>query len=68
MSDLGALRNRYEAAATLEASAREIAGMRLKLQEEMTRDLDERGAQTSEATLLFGEFAEHCTGKADPHI
>lgn len=63
VSDLGALRNRYEAAAALEASAREIAGMRLKLQEEMTRDLDERVAQTSEATLLFGEFAQALYGE-----
>jgi uncharacterized protein YydD (DUF2326 family) len=63
VSDLEALRNRYEAAATLESSAREIAGMRLELQEEMTRDLDERVVQTSQATLLFGEFTQALYGE-----
>jgi uncharacterized protein YydD (DUF2326 family) len=63
VSDLEALRNRYEAAAALESSAREIASMRLELQEEMTHDLDERVVQTSEATLLFGEFAQALYGE-----
>ena len=60
---LEALRNRYEAAATLEASGREIAAMRLELQEDMTHDLEARSVQTSEATLLFGEFAQALYGE-----
>jgi uncharacterized protein YydD (DUF2326 family) len=59
---LEALRNRFEAAATLEASTREIASMRLQLQEEMTGDLNQRAVQTNEATLLFGEFAQALYG------
>lgn len=63
VSDLEVLRHRYEAAAALESSAREIASMRLELQEEMIHDLDERVVQTSEATLLFGEFAQALYGE-----
>jgi uncharacterized protein YydD (DUF2326 family) len=62
-ADLAALRNRYEAAAALEASAREIAGMRLQMQEHMSRDLEERITQTTEATLLFGEYAQTLYGQ-----
>jgi uncharacterized protein YydD (DUF2326 family) len=62
-ASLEALQNRYDAAATLEASGREIASMRIELQEEMTRDLEARSAQTSEATLLFGEFAQALYGE-----
>lgn len=63
ISRMEGLRSRYEAAAALEASSREIAGTRLELQDEMTRDLDGREAQTAEATLLFGEFAQHLYGE-----
>ena len=59
---LEALRSRYEAAQLLEASAREIAAMRLEVQEEMSHDLEERRRQTREATLLFDEFAERLYG------
>jgi uncharacterized protein YydD (DUF2326 family) len=63
VADLEALRNRYAAASALEASAREIAGMRLQMQADMTRDLEERVSQTTEATLLFGEYAQALYGQ-----
>jgi uncharacterized protein YydD (DUF2326 family) len=62
ISGLEGLRNRYEAAAALEASSREIAGTRLELQDDMAHDLEGRAAQTAEATLLFGEFAQQLYG------
>ena len=57
-----ALRHRYEAAQTLEASALEIKAKRLDLQRALKDDLDERTRQTSEATVLFSEFAQRLYG------
>ncbi|MGO4417769.1 ABC-three component system protein, partial [Streptomyces sp. MCAF7] len=60
---LEALRHRYEAAQTLEASARQITAQRLQLQQAVTTDLDERAEQTSEATLLFSQYAQRLYGE-----
>ncbi|MGW3242359.1 ABC-three component system protein [Streptomyces sp. NPDC001070] len=57
-----ALRHRYEAAQTLEASALEIKAKRVSLQRALKDDLDERGRQTSEATVLFSAFAQRLYG------
>ncbi|WP_261569266.1 ABC-three component system protein [Frankia gtarii] len=54
---LSALRHRYEAAQTLEATKREIRQARLTLQQEMDRDIEERRGYVDEATVLFSEFA-----------
>ncbi|MFJ2650471.1 ABC-three component system protein [Streptomyces sp. NPDC087420] len=61
-ASVGALRHRYEAAQTLEASALEIKAKRLDLQRALKDDLDERAMQTSEATVLFSEFAQRLYG------
>ncbi|MEU5611302.1 ABC-three component system protein [Streptomyces sparsogenes] len=60
---LEALRHRYEAAQTLEASARQITAQRLQLQQAVTTDLDERAEQTTEATLLFSQYAQRLYGE-----
>ncbi|MEU5638304.1 ABC-three component system protein [Streptomyces milbemycinicus] len=60
---LEALQHRYEAAQTLEASARQITAQRLQLQQAVTTDLDERAEQTSEATLLFSQYAQRLYGE-----
>jgi uncharacterized protein YydD (DUF2326 family) len=61
-ASLDALNNRLTAAQALEASARQIAAMRLDVEEQMTTDLEEREAQIREATLLFDEFAKNLYG------
>ncbi|MFD3844169.1 ABC-three component system protein, partial [Streptomyces sp. NPDC058642] len=60
---LEALRHRYDAAQTLEASARQITAQRLRLQQDVTTDLDERADQTAEATLLFSQYAQRLYGE-----
>jgi uncharacterized protein YydD (DUF2326 family) len=60
---LEALRHRFEAAQTLEASARQITAQRLELQQAVTTDLDEREQQTEEATLLFSQYAQRLYGE-----
>jgi uncharacterized protein YydD (DUF2326 family) len=60
---LEALRHRFEAAQTLEASARQITAQRLELQQALTTDLDERQQQTEEATLLFSQYAQRLYGE-----
>jgi uncharacterized protein YydD (DUF2326 family) len=60
---LEALRHRYDAAQTLEASARQITAQRLQLQQAVTTDLDERAEQTAEATLLFSQYAQRLYGQ-----
>lgn len=62
-ASLDALKNRLEAAQALESSARQIAAMRVEIEEQMVEDLQEREAQTSEATLLFDAFAKRLYGE-----
>lgn len=59
---LAALRNRLEAAQTLEASALQIRSERVDLQQEIRTDLEEREARISQATLLFDQFAQRLYG------
>ncbi|MYU13669.1 DUF2326 domain-containing protein [Streptomyces sp. SID8361] len=61
-ASMEALRHRYEAAQTLEASSLEIKAKRVSLQRALTDDLDERVRQTGEATVLFSEFAQRLYG------
>ncbi|WP_329005793.1 DUF2326 domain-containing protein [Kribbella sp. NBC_00709] len=60
---LAALRHRYDAAQTLEASSRQLTAQRLELQQAVTTDLDERAEQTTEATLLFSGYAQRLYGE-----
>ncbi|GGS40147.1 hypothetical protein IX27_19640 [Streptomyces sp. JS01] len=60
---LEALRHRYDAAQTLEASGRQITTQRLQLQQAVSTDLDERFEHTSEATLLFSQYAQRLYGQ-----
>ncbi|APU13273.1 MULTISPECIES: ABC-three component system protein [Actinoalloteichus] len=57
-ADLGSLRHRLAAAETLEASKREITAQRDALTQEIADDLAERSEQTTQATLLFYEYAQ----------
>jgi len=59
---LSALRHRYEAAQTLEATRREITQARFTLQQEMDRDIEERRGFIDEATVLFSELARRLYG------
>jgi uncharacterized protein YydD (DUF2326 family) len=63
-ASLEALRHRYEAAQTLEASALEITERRTQLKRAVAQDLDERHVQTQEATVLFSRFAQHLYGRS----
>lgn len=65
---LEALRHRYDAAQTLEASSRQITAKRIELQQSMETDLDERGQQTREATLLFSRFAQALYGTREAFL
>ena len=58
-----ALRHRYDAAQTLEASALEIKAKRVDLQRALKQDLDERQQQQREATLLFSTYARRLYGQ-----
>jgi uncharacterized protein YydD (DUF2326 family) len=60
---LAALRHRYEAAQTLEASRRSIAQDRIALQQEMDADIDERRRIVDEAVVLFAEYAQTLYGE-----
>ena len=61
---LEALRRPYEAAQTLEASARQITAQRLQLQQAVTRSIsDERAEQTSEATSLLSRTPQRRMAK-----
>ncbi|MFI0592397.1 ABC-three component system protein [Streptomyces griseus] len=62
-ASLEALRHRYDAAQTLEASARQITTQRIQLQQAVSTDLDERFEHTSEATLLFSQYAQRLYGQ-----
>ncbi|MFD0688454.1 ABC-three component system protein [Actinomadura fibrosa] len=62
-ASLEALRNRLTAAQALEASARQIASMRLEVEEQMATDLEERAGRIREATLLFDQFAKKLYGE-----
>jgi uncharacterized protein YydD (DUF2326 family) len=52
---LQALRHRFEADPTLEASARQITAKSVELQQAVDTDLQERRRQTDEAIPLFGQ-------------
>lgn len=52
-----ALRHRFEAAQTLEASRREIDAKRIELEAEMVEDLEYRQRSTAEANRLFSIYA-----------
>ncbi|WP_236009905.1 DUF2326 domain-containing protein [Actinomadura physcomitrii] len=54
---LEALRHRFEAAQTLEASRREIEGRRIELEAAMAEDLEQRDVLTYQANRLFNVFA-----------
>jgi uncharacterized protein YydD (DUF2326 family) len=60
---LGALRHRFEAAQTLEASARQITAKSVELQQAVDTDLQERQQQTNEAILLFSRYAQRLYGE-----
>ncbi|WP_351233281.1 ABC-three component system protein [Streptomyces sp. NPDC002133] len=60
---LGALRHRFEAAQTLEASARQITAKSVELQQAVDTDLQERRQQTNEAILLFSQYAQRLYGE-----
>ncbi|GAA1664221.1 hypothetical protein GCM10009733_072470 [Nonomuraea maheshkhaliensis] len=62
-ASLDALRNRLAAAQALEASARQITAMRVQIEDEMAADLEDRATQSSEATLLFDQFAKKLYGE-----
>ncbi|WP_103501647.1 MULTISPECIES: ABC-three component system protein [unclassified Streptomyces] len=61
-ASLEALRHRFEAAQTLESSARQITAERLELQQALMTDLNERVEQTDEAVLLFSRYAQELYG------
>ncbi|MEV1247620.1 ABC-three component system protein [Nonomuraea sp. NPDC049750] len=66
---LEALRNRFQAAQTLEASRREIESRRLALEMAMADDLNNRSALTSEASRLFNVFARQLYGQShNPYL
>lgn len=65
-ANLGALRNRLEAAQTLESSALQIKAERVELQQEIATDLEERNARVSHATLLFDQYAQRLYGTGHP--
>ncbi|GAA1775230.1 ABC-three component system protein [Actinomadura chokoriensis] len=52
-----ALRHRFQAAQTLEASRREIDGKRIELETATAEDLEDRAALTYEANRLFNIYA-----------
>ena len=54
---LEALRHRFQAAQTLEASRREIEGKRIELETATAEDLEHRAALTSAANRLFNVYA-----------
>jgi uncharacterized protein YydD (DUF2326 family) len=60
---LQALRHRFEAAQTLEASARQITAKSVELQQAVDTDLQERRRQTDEAILLFSHYAQRLYGE-----
>lgn len=62
-ASLEALKHRYEAAQTLEASSLEIKAKRVELKQAMHTDLDERQEQRQEATLLFSDYAQRLYGR-----
>ncbi|WP_342666210.1 ABC-three component system protein [Pseudonocardia spinosispora] len=61
-ASLSALRYRYEAAQSLEASRAEIAAERNQLESEMRADIRERDRLVTECTLLFLKYAERLYG------
>ncbi|MFD9794571.1 ABC-three component system protein [Streptomyces sp. NPDC059070] len=63
---LESLRQRYEAATALESSRREITAMRVKLEQDMDLDLQERRSAVEQAVLLFSEYAQRLYGDGRP--
>lgn len=62
-ADVRSLRNRFEAAAALEATDRQIRARRVELQERMSADLLERETIVNEATVLFSDYARALYGE-----
>ncbi|RAY13789.1 DUF2326 domain-containing protein [Actinomadura craniellae] len=62
----GALQHRLEAAQAVEAGKREIASERLRLNQAIETDLQERRLQTDEAQVLFNDFAQRLYGTTRP--
>lgn len=60
---LEALRNRFEAAQTLEASRAEIAAERNQLEAELRLDLAEREDMVNDISLLFLDYAQRLYGE-----
>lgn len=65
-AQVGALRNRYEAADALESTDRHIRAKRVELQERMTADLAEREAAVNAATLTYANYAHALYGEDKP--
>ncbi|GLZ09646.1 hypothetical protein Acsp03_71120 [Actinomadura sp. NBRC 104412] len=66
---LEALRNRFQAAQTLEASRREIEARRLELESALADDLNDRAEITSEVSRLFNVFARRLYGQThNPYL
>lgn len=62
-ADIRSLRNRFEAAATLEATDRQIKARRVELQGLMSVDLIERERTVTQATVLFADYARALYGE-----
>ena len=61
-AEVQVLRNRFEAADTLESTDRQIKARRVELQGRMSADLSEREAAVTEATVLFSDYARALYG------
>jgi uncharacterized protein YydD (DUF2326 family) len=68
-ADLEALRHRFQAAQTLEASQREITKRKVLLEEALAEDLANRDAVTDEASRLFTSYARQLYGRSlNPYL
>ena len=63
---LEALRHRYEAAQTIEASNRQLLAERVQLEQQVDADLEERRQHIERATLLFNELAQRIYSSTRP--
>ncbi len=62
-ANVATLRNRFEAAAALESTDREIKARRVELQARMSADLSERESAVNLATVLYAEYARALYGE-----
>lgn len=62
-ADVRSLRNRFDAAAALEATDRQIRARRVELQERMSADLLEREVIVGQAAVLFSDYARALYGE-----